>query len=344
MSNITIEKIAELAGVSRGTVDRVIHGRDGVKEEVRLKVNEILEETGYRKNKSDKKEAKRKSYKQIAVIMPKNMDSYFSNMRDGIDHELERYEELSLEYYYCNELHVDMMISILSYVSSQKADAIAIRGFNHPELCACLNKISGSGIPVVLFDSDIKGVNALCKIREDAAKSGRIAASLLAKSIDNRGDVAIIAGFDEIDIQHLRESGFREKADRDFPEISVCPTVYTYDQDVIAYDKTLQLLLENPELKGLFCLAGTLPSIMKAVLDSGRSGSLKIVCYNASSGIVEYIKDGTISFVLDINPYYQGEQVIRVLYQYLIHGQLPEEALINTPVLIGIDENIDYFR
>lgn len=341
--SITIEKIAELAGVSRGTVDRVIHGRDGVKEEVRLKVNEILEETGYRKNKSNKKEEKRKSYKHIAVIMPKNMDSYFFNIRDGIDHELERHEELSAEYYYCNELHVDMMISILSYVSSQKVDAIAIRGFNHPELCSCLNKISESGIPIVLFDSDIKGVNALCKIGEDAVKSGRIAASLLAKSIDNQGDVAVIAGFDKIDIQNLRESGFREKANSSFPEINVRSTVYTYAQDIIAYDKTLQLIQENPELKGLFCLAGNLPSIMKAVLDSGKNGTLKIVCYNASSEIIEYIKDGTISFTLDINPYYQGEQVIRTLYQYLIQRQLPREPFINTPILIGIDENIDYF-
>ena len=42
----TIKMIAERAGVSIGTVDRVLHDRPYVKEEVRRRVLEVMEEIG----------------------------------------------------------------------------------------------------------------------------------------------------------------------------------------------------------------------------------------------------------------------------------------------------------
>lgn len=43
----TIKMIAERAGVSIGTVDRVLHDRPYVKEEVRRRVLEVMEELDY---------------------------------------------------------------------------------------------------------------------------------------------------------------------------------------------------------------------------------------------------------------------------------------------------------
>ena len=43
----TIQQIAELAGVSRGTVDRVLNGRGRVKPEVAEKIEQIAQEVGY---------------------------------------------------------------------------------------------------------------------------------------------------------------------------------------------------------------------------------------------------------------------------------------------------------
>ena len=45
---ITIRKIAELAGVSRGTVDKIVHDRAGVSDEVRAQVQKVIDESGYK--------------------------------------------------------------------------------------------------------------------------------------------------------------------------------------------------------------------------------------------------------------------------------------------------------
>ena len=49
-NNVTINDVAKAAGVSKGTVDRVIHNRGEVSEKSRKKVLKVIEELGYKPN------------------------------------------------------------------------------------------------------------------------------------------------------------------------------------------------------------------------------------------------------------------------------------------------------
>ncbi|MDD4076288.1 MAG: helix-turn-helix domain-containing protein, partial [Eubacteriales bacterium] len=49
---ITIKQIAVKAGVSRGTVDRVLHNRGGVKPDIAEHVRMIAQELGYKPNRA----------------------------------------------------------------------------------------------------------------------------------------------------------------------------------------------------------------------------------------------------------------------------------------------------
>jgi len=46
----TLKQIAEMSGVHRSTVDKVLHGREGVSSEVRDRVQKIIDELGYQPN------------------------------------------------------------------------------------------------------------------------------------------------------------------------------------------------------------------------------------------------------------------------------------------------------
>ena len=48
--SVTIKQIAELANVSRGTVDKVLNNRPGVKEETKNKILQIAKELNYQPN------------------------------------------------------------------------------------------------------------------------------------------------------------------------------------------------------------------------------------------------------------------------------------------------------
>lgn len=49
---VTLQQIAEKAGVSRGTVDRALNDRGRIKPEVAEKIKKIAEEMGYQPNRA----------------------------------------------------------------------------------------------------------------------------------------------------------------------------------------------------------------------------------------------------------------------------------------------------
>ena len=76
---MTIERIAELAGVSRSTVSRVINNSPDVREETRVRVMRVIEEQGYYPNAAARSLASRKS-RTIAVVDPSSVDARFGDL------------------------------------------------------------------------------------------------------------------------------------------------------------------------------------------------------------------------------------------------------------------------
>ena len=68
-SNIRIVDIAKMAGVSVGTVDRVIHNRGRVSEENKKKVQAILEMVHYQPNLMARSLASKKQYHFVAMLI-----------------------------------------------------------------------------------------------------------------------------------------------------------------------------------------------------------------------------------------------------------------------------------
>ena len=68
---IGIKEVARLAGVSIGTVDRVIHNRSGVSPDTFDRVTKIISETGYKKNNvASRLKLAKSSTLNIAVLLP----------------------------------------------------------------------------------------------------------------------------------------------------------------------------------------------------------------------------------------------------------------------------------
>ncbi len=74
----TIKDVAELAGVSKGTVDRVLHKRGKVSQKALEKVNQVLKELDFKPNPIARSLKNNKVYK-IAVLLPdSNVDPYWT--------------------------------------------------------------------------------------------------------------------------------------------------------------------------------------------------------------------------------------------------------------------------
>jgi LacI family transcriptional regulator len=78
VSDLTLEDIAKLAGVSRSTVSRVVNDHPNVRESVRQHVQEIIQSTGYRPNAAARTLASQRS-SMIGLVLPRSVSSFFAD-------------------------------------------------------------------------------------------------------------------------------------------------------------------------------------------------------------------------------------------------------------------------
>ncbi len=100
---IRIKDIARLADVSVGTVDRVLHGRTGVSETSRKRVEEILKQLDYQPNMYASALASNKKYQFVCLFPQHKEGEYWTDVEAGIKRAVETFSDfhitLSISYY-----------------------------------------------------------------------------------------------------------------------------------------------------------------------------------------------------------------------------------------------------
>lgn len=149
-SKLTIEDIAKMAGVSKGTVSRVInHNPEGVSEETRNRILKIIEEVGYVPNRMARSITVSET-KTIGLIIPDVQNPFFPQVIRGV-------EDCAMKYGYtvflCNsDSNVEKEKNYLYQFLEKRVDGIIINTsgeINHPKLTSLIHN---SNVPVVLLD------------------------------------------------------------------------------------------------------------------------------------------------------------------------------------------------
>ncbi|MEA4906229.1 MAG: LacI family transcriptional regulator [Chloroflexi bacterium] len=78
MPGLTLEDVARQAGVSRSTVSRVINDHPNVREDVRKRVQDVIQTTGYHPNAAARTLASQRSW-MIGLVLPRSVSSFFTD-------------------------------------------------------------------------------------------------------------------------------------------------------------------------------------------------------------------------------------------------------------------------
>lgn len=82
--SVTLQQIAEAAGVSRGTVDRALKDRGRVNPEVAEKIKKIAQEMGYQPSRAGRALAMAKRNLKIGVILQSAQTPFMKMVLKGI--------------------------------------------------------------------------------------------------------------------------------------------------------------------------------------------------------------------------------------------------------------------
>ena len=192
--NVTIKDIAHLAGVSIGTVDRVLHNRGRVSEEALQRVKSALEEIDYKPNLIARTLGTKKNFR-IAVVMPDPLqDEYWNQSKLGLTQAAAEWVQYDILVEPCifDLSDKGSFLNVVDAVLNLKPDGIVFAPIFHQEALSFLEKCDDYKIPVIVFNANLPETNPLSFIGQDLYESGKLAAELIHLSQPGTGTFVIL--------------------------------------------------------------------------------------------------------------------------------------------------------
>lgn len=152
--SVTIKDVAKKAGVSISTVSRVINNSKPVSNEIRQKVQAVIEETGYVPNPVARSLVMKKS-QLIGVVIPDVSNFFISEILGGI-------EEIGKMYGYdillCNTYgDIDQEIRYLSLLKAKQVEGIVFMTWKLQD--RLVDYLSSIELPIVLINRNTSNLD-----------------------------------------------------------------------------------------------------------------------------------------------------------------------------------------
>ncbi|WP_027125429.1 LacI family DNA-binding transcriptional regulator [Gelidibacter mesophilus] len=342
MKKYTIKDIAQLAGVSKGTIDRVIHNRGNVAKDVENKVKRLLEDINYQPNLIARNLKNNRIYQIGALLPDPKKDAYWEVCTDGINQALSEFSafDIRLHTMLFDPTDTESFIKSHQQLMTSAPDIILMVPLFYKEAKSVLKNYEEAGIQVCTFNNQIE-VSKANFIGQDLYQSGRVAAKLL-HTIADKGDMAIIHIDEKYkNAVHMQEKerGFKSYFDdlSGFQDhILKCKIRYTETED-----KLRAFLINNSNLKGVFVTNSKAFHVAR-LLETENKNHIKLVGYDLLAENVNYLKVGVIDFLIHQNPRQQAYLGLKFLIEHLVfEKQIPNKFLL--PIDIINSENVTPF-
>lgn len=337
---VTVKQIAQLAGVSRGTVDRALNNRGNVKPEVERRIREIAWQLGYTPNRAGKALAYQRRRIRFGVVVNAQGNEFFDQVLQGIQTAVGEYADFGIGLEICmgKGYEVEQQLEQLEQLRQKKVSAVAITPINLPQIAEKIDQLMGEGIPVLTLNSDIEGSKRLCYVGCNYYQSGVTAGGLLRLMRPVGARAGIITGSVKMLGHNRRISGFSHLL-RTLPDAGVVDLAESLDDGEIAYEETLKMLRTHPEVNTLYFAAAGAVGGIRAVRELGLSGLTVISCDDTAE-IRQLLQLGEIGATVCQEPFRQGYRAMQILFEAVVNGALPGEQYCYTDNIIRIRENL----
>lgn len=339
---VTIRQIAKKAGVSRGTVDRVLNGRQRVKPEVREKVLSIARELNYVPNVAGKALARSKKPVRFGIIMPPKDIRFFDEILDGFAEAAEELKDwgIRLEYHHVDNRNPEEAALAIRNLVDSGANGILFAVMDDDLIREQLDQAVERGVPVITFNTDVENSKRLCFVGQDLRKSGRVAAGLMSKMLSGDAKVAIVTGTQKIQAHRSRVEAFKKGLADNGSGVRVVETIEGFDRYDDTFAQLDRVLKEHPDLAGLYMATGSIEAWMDAVRQHGKAGQIRIVSNDLLPEVEQGLRERIIDFTILQEPRQQGYRALRILYDLIFMGKPPEMEHYYTETRIYIPESL----
>jgi ribose transport system substrate-binding protein len=204
---------------------------------------------------------------------------------------------------------------LLDDLLARGVNGIAVSPIDPANQTALLNRVASQTL-LITHDSDAPASDRVCYIGTDNVAAGVEAAKLIKEALPQGGKIMIFVG--TLDAQNAKERYEGIKKELAGSGVTIVD-VRTDETDRVRAQKNVEdTLVSHPDvacLVGLWSYNG--PAIINAVRNGGKSGQVKIVCFDEEDETLAGVATGEIFGTVVQQPFEFGRQAITKMAQYL---------------------------
>lgn len=344
---IRIKDIARLADVSVGTVDRVIHGRSGVSEASKKKVEEILKQLDYHPNMYASALASNKKY-NFACLLPLHLKGeYWTAVENGIREALENFSDfnISAQITYYDPYDYRSFAAASNRILEEEPDGVIMAPTAPQHTRPFTALLAERDIPYIYIDSNIRDTPPLAFFGQSSHQSGYFAARMLMMLAGEQNEVVIfrkiIEGVVGSNQQENREIGFREYMKEHHPSCCILELDLHANQPDEDHRMLDAFFSKHPNLCNGITFNSKVYTVGEYLQERNVQG-FNLIGYDLLERNVACLKQGSVSFLIAQQPEVQGFNGIKALCDYLIFKK-EVEPVNYMPIDLLSKENIDFY-
>jgi LacI family transcriptional regulator len=329
--HIRIKDIAEKAGCSIGTVDRVIHNRGKVSKAVRERILAIIEELNYRPNVNARVLASKRPL-TLGILLPAyRAGEYWELPNLGIREAVGRYRNQGYDirpvHYGFNtpEAFFQAGMKLLS----DEIDGIILSPASYKETVRLVRHYFQHKKPFILIDSDIQGIPSLSFIGKDPVQSGVTVAKLIHQITRHMSGQKLIWTINLTDNLNqmyallARESGFMNY----YAEKSLLEEYrfLAYDMEDRGGQKPVDQQMEEMITEGrpdaIYVTGSRVHKIARSLKKIRMAEKPILIGHDLIQANIERVRDESIDFLIEEEARRQGYLAVESMIRSVVHKE-----------------------
>lgn len=275
----TISDVARAAGVSVATVDRVLNGRQKVREETKQTVYHAAQSIGYhaagligQKLLVDLPEI------TFGFILHKEKQDFYKSLAFEIEKAVRQCTTIrgrAIIEYSPSQAPADFAELIRGMEG--RVDAVAATAVTHHHVTDAVVQLKEAGVPTFALLNDYAQGIRQSYVGLNNIKIGRLAGWMIATAVSKPGKAAIFVGGHRWHGHELRETGFRSYFREFSPDLTVMDTLVNLETRQLTYEATLDLLSRHRDLQGIYVGGGGMEGAIAALREVREPGEVALV-------------------------------------------------------------------
>lgn len=260
-------------------------------------------------------EQRKTSALRIAVIPKGSTHEFWTSVHSGAQRAA---TELGVELDWKGPMKENdraQQIALVEQFVTDNVNAIALAPLDDAALVKPVQEANAKKIPVVIFDSALQGEvgkDFVSFVATDNQQGGRLGGQTLVKLLGGHGKVVLFRYAEGSASTAAREDGFLHVTDSTPAITVISKNRYAGVTSDEAYKNSTNMIDVLKTADGIFCPneSSTVGMIL-TLRDAGLNGKVKLVGFDASKTLIDYLRNGDVDALVAQNPVKMGYEAVK---------------------------------